>query len=80
MFGERLRALRERRELTQSELGQVLRVSKQTITNQPQAGYVAGEADGEARCNCGFRASSSVFVGVRMRGLSDGLATVLRLQ
>lgn len=33
MFGERLRALRERRELTQSELGKVLRVSKQTISN-----------------------------------------------
>lgn len=32
-FRERLRILRESRELTQSELGQVLRVSKQTISN-----------------------------------------------
>lgn len=33
VFRDRLRTLRERRELTQSELGRVLRVSKQTISN-----------------------------------------------
>ena len=33
MFGDRLRALRERKELTQSELGKIISASKQTISN-----------------------------------------------